>query len=267
MMKQKLTAILTAVICAGSVLHGLSTAASEKEVNGTFIVVAVDQPEAPEHYILKDASDYTTYFMSDEILSTYMTEEKKLACGDILQVYTEYCSTLREGTNRLDFFMEEGTNSQAAYAGSIYDNAEFAEFTVRAENKTANSMHLEKEGKTFLHNVDFLKYGICQPIPRKYIQTCDVDLNSLHEGDKVTMLIYEGQPVLPYSADPLGDMNRDGSLDVLDVIIANRHILGAAEFPSTKRAPGELGQADFNKNGKIDADDSLGMLKRIVGLE
>ena len=80
------------------------------------------------------------------------------------------------------------------------------------------------------------------------------------------MLTYEGQPVLPYSVDPLGDADGSGSLDILDVIIFNRNILGAAQLPAAKRAPGELGQTDFNKNGRIDADDALGMLKRIVGL-
>ena len=116
--------------------------------------------------------------------------------------------------------------------------------------------------------MDYLKYadGIWSDVKRSYIQSCETDILSLREGDRVTMLTFEGYPVLPYAVDPLGDTDGSGSLDILDVIVINRHILGAAELPAAKRAPGELGQADFNGNGRIDADDSLGMLKRIVGI-
>lgn len=110
--EKRLTAILTAILCAGGVLQGLAAMAEEKDVTGTFIVVAVDQTETPEHYILKNASDHTTYFMSEEALSAYMTEKKVLTCGDILQMYTDYCATPKEGTNELEFLVEEGTNSQ-----------------------------------------------------------------------------------------------------------------------------------------------------------
>lgn len=232
----------------------------------SYIVAGVDNPEAPEQYILKSATDFSTFYLSHKTLTTLLGKAQKLSCGDILDVYIDHYSTAMEGTNELEFVTADGTDKQAVHAGSVYDAAEYAEFTVSAASKTANTIRLEKDGKNYPYNVDYLKYGICQRIPCSYVQDCAVDMASLRKGDKVTMLMHEGLPVFPQSADPLGDADGSGMLDILDVILVNRNILGAGELPAAKAAPGKLGQADFNGNGKIDADDSLGMLKRIVGI-
>ncbi len=233
----------------------------------TFFVVGMDNKDAPEHYVLQNP-DCETFYVSAEVLSEYLTEERTLVCGDILNIYTKTYGTSTEGTGSLGFH-HEGTGNEAVYAGSLYDEPETMEFTVTEKRQTLRYTKLEKDGESYQYLVDYLKFadGIWTDVKRSYIQPCEVDMLSLHEGDKVTMLTYRGKPVLPYSVNPLGDMDGSGSLDILDVIIANRHILGAEELPAAKNLPGSLGQSDFNGNGRIDADDSLGMLKRIVGLE
>ena len=58
-----------------------------------------------------------------------------------------------------------------------------------------------------------------------------------------------------------GDLNLDDKLNILDVIILNKAILGKEKLTSVQ----ELA-ADANKDEKIDASDSLAIMKSIVGL-
>ncbi len=58
-----------------------------------------------------------------------------------------------------------------------------------------------------------------------------------------------------------GDLNLDDKLNILDVIILNKAILGKEKLTSVQ----ELA-ADANKDEKIDASDSLAIMKAIVGL-
>lgn len=58
-----------------------------------------------------------------------------------------------------------------------------------------------------------------------------------------------------------GDATGDGEVDILDVITVNKAILGK-EIISQE----QLEAIDFNDNGKPDSDESLTLLKYIVGL-
>ena len=59
----------------------------------------------------------------------------------------------------------------------------------------------------------------------------------------------------------IGDATGDGEVDILDVITMNKAILGK-EIISQE----QLEAIDFNNNGKPDSDESLTLLKYIVGL-
>ena len=58
-----------------------------------------------------------------------------------------------------------------------------------------------------------------------------------------------------------GDVTLDDNVDVLDVILLNRAILGKEKLSNIQ----EL-SADVNLDGNIDASDSLVIMKMIVGL-
>ncbi|MBR6618518.1 MAG: RICIN domain-containing protein [Oscillospiraceae bacterium] len=58
-----------------------------------------------------------------------------------------------------------------------------------------------------------------------------------------------------------GDVNLDGGVDILDVIVLNKGLLGAANLEEQQKR-----NADCDKNGKPDANDSLMILKFIVGI-
>lgn len=56
-----------------------------------------------------------------------------------------------------------------------------------------------------------------------------------------------------------GDVNLDGTVDILDVIAINKFLLGSVTFEESQRIC-----ADVDKNGVIDATDSLNILKFVV---
>ena len=59
----------------------------------------------------------------------------------------------------------------------------------------------------------------------------------------------------------LGDANGDGNIDILDVIVINKAILGKEEISEK-----QLKAIDFNHNGRPDSSESLAIMKYIVGL-
>jgi hypothetical protein len=56
--------------------------------------------------------------------------------------------------------------------------------------------------------------------------------------------------------DGLGDVNADGIVDIMDCILLNKHLLGAAELTKEQNAA-----ADVDGSGTVDAQDSLNILK------
>ena len=58
-----------------------------------------------------------------------------------------------------------------------------------------------------------------------------------------------------------GDVNGDGKLNIMDVLLAQRSILGLGKLRAE-----EIARADLNGNGKVDILDVLLMQKKILGL-
>ena len=59
-----------------------------------------------------------------------------------------------------------------------------------------------------------------------------------------------------------GDTNLDCEVDILDVIAANKHILGVGTLDKTG-----LKNADMDGNGTADAEDSLAILKAALDID
>ena len=59
-----------------------------------------------------------------------------------------------------------------------------------------------------------------------------------------------------------GVANLDGERDILDVIAANKHILGVGTLDKTG-----VKNADMNGNGTADSEDSLAILKTVLGIK
>lgn len=58
-----------------------------------------------------------------------------------------------------------------------------------------------------------------------------------------------------------GDVNLDGDIDILDVIALNKHLLGVTELGTRSR-----NAADFNGDETLGGDDSLSILRYILGI-
>lgn len=61
---------------------------------------------------------------------------------------------------------------------------------------------------------------------------------------------------LPTGALQPGDLNIDGMVDIVDVVLMNKYLLGLSELKGDA-----LANADVDANGKVDSDDGLNILK------
>jgi hypothetical protein len=59
-----------------------------------------------------------------------------------------------------------------------------------------------------------------------------------------------------------GDANLDCEVDILDVIAANKHILGVGTLDKTG-----VKNVDMNGNSTADSEDSLTILKAALGIK
>ncbi|MBR4101797.1 MAG: dockerin type I repeat-containing protein [Oscillospiraceae bacterium] len=224
-----------------------------------FVVVGVDDAENPQNFVLMMADfggayNPGTYYLDADIIEEFYKGAEPIKFGDVLRFQGKFeadgRATTQHFTSFADYTVIEKTDS-------VFDDPLTEVYTI-SPSSLGNLLKMQKEGfNTIRTFMDFTE---------TYQMPGAISWKDIRDGDKAEMLIYNNVPCIPISVDPLGDADGSGSLDILDVIVINRHILGAAELPAAKRAPGELGQADFNGNGRIDADDSLGMLKRIVGI-
>jgi len=90
----------------------------------------------------------------------------------------------------------------------------------------------------------------------------DFSIADASAGKSYLFAVYEDTALLPIeAAAPDGDADGNQALDILDVISVNKVILGKEELPS-----GRISHIDFNGNGIPDSEDSLIMMKKIVGL-
>ncbi len=237
-----------------------------------FAVVAVDDAENPQNFILYslDGQENSIRLTADVLADCLAEGEEMPQFGDLLEL-TGYIMRYDNGLRLTDNFKLQAAGENLGSdvndgvirnVGSVFDNCEKREmkFTEIGGFNYYYSNISFTDGGNILYPSDFLK---------NHVQPGCVDLSKLYYGDMVTMVLYNDIPVFPAdSAVVLGDVNGDNGLDILDVIRINKYILSGEPLPALSGArTGDPGQCDFNGNGTIDADDSLGMMKRILHLE
>ena len=137
--------------------------------------------------------------------------------------------------------------------------------------------------------IEYLAFGNCSSLASVTVKNKDCEIDSFQaeswdNGYYSTSLGIDGRTVIigyedstaqahaelwgfkfvPLSEEPevlLGDADNSGSIDILDVITLNKAILGKEELSES-----QLKAIDFNGNGKPDSEESLKIMKYIVGL-
>lgn len=115
-------------------------------------------------------------------------------------------------------------------------------------------------------------YGECNgdaPMRDIYVEYSDIPEPTTEFVPPTTEFIPPTTEFIPPTTEPnppqnftLGDVDQNGELDIIDVIVVNKAILGK-EVLSTQQNLA----ADYNQDNKVDSNDSLAILKKIVGLE
>ena len=97
-----------------------------------------------------------------------------------------------------------------------------------------------------------------------YPQTLALQQDELELGDVIEAALFNGMPMLAISVPdcPTGDLDRSGSVDIMDVILLNKFILGSKRLSKTVQKA-----ADLNNDGNTDAVDSLLLLKQVLEMQ
>ncbi len=231
-------------------------ASAEPSVNNSYdyAVIGTDNAENPNKYVLIDSGGDTWYTSSRNF-------ETPLSVGDTITIQNAMIGVTNiEGTNDLMISPEDGYQVQKT--GSILNNPQTAEFTVQeieTGSPFGDRVYLEKDGTQYRIFTDWIE--------KNYAEYSWLDWSAVSVGDTVTCVLYDDYPVLGTERTPetvpdlTGDADGSGKLDILDVIIVNRAILGKEDI-----SPDRISDIDFNGNNKPDAEDALIMMKKIVGL-
>ncbi|MBQ7004133.1 MAG: dockerin type I repeat-containing protein [Oscillospiraceae bacterium] len=212
-----------------------------------YIVTGVDNPQNPQKYVIYSTENKHTYYLPADADDAYFIGEAQPVYGDILRIQGEFGTEPLAATTEL--FCLSPTVIRVS--GSVYDAPVQAAFTVRA-NLDLMAV-LDVDGKDFAYFTDYTS---------RCPQPDGIDWRTVQRGDTVTFLTWEGTPVLPTALSRLGDANGDGALSIVDVVMVNRHVMGADMTNTTMNTDA----ADFDKNGEVTHEDSLSILKRLVGL-
>ncbi len=233
-MKRKLTAFLTALFCAVSAIPVHSMA--DPGEPGIITKIAYDENGAPFKYLVDD--EFCFYISA---VKEYY-DGPALECGDVVIVN---CDNMEPVSPGICNFVE---GNSIEYVGKAEDICEIV--TVTVTKREGTKMYAQDASGT------------------EYSFWIDYFHTVVYPGDVIEFAVMDGELTYATDASPLGDVNGDKSLDILDVILMNKCVMAGEPLPvlSNSRSS-DLGQCDFNGNGILDADDSLGMMKRILRLE
>ena len=149
--------------------------------------------------------------------------------------------------------------------GTVEDFYPIKEMTV-SENQSGDYPEMlltDADGKEYKYSYEMYHY-----VNWKF----DTPIQNLKAGDTVKCAFTEDRILLitdivnsnPVVSEVLatGDADGNGKLDILDVITVNKVVMGKEILDKDR-----IAYIDFNQNGTADADDSLTMIKKLVGLE
>ncbi|MBQ7004403.1 MAG: dockerin type I repeat-containing protein [Oscillospiraceae bacterium] len=237
-----------------------------------FIVIGVDNEENPQNYIVYHPAtvNWTICYLTAAQVETFLNEgEPQPAYGDILEISGDLLYTALAGTNMMTFIDEMAepvTENDGKHGidvtGNVLANEERETYCIQVSETMKNGFSLPYETDPETGAIKGYHYYRDAFIDHGYVQPDGIDLENIGTGDEMTFLMYNGFPVIPTAISRLGDANGDGDVSIVDVVMVNRHVMGADMARTTMNTDA----ADFDKNGEVTHEDSLSILKRLVGL-
>ncbi len=261
----------------GNLLYPLSVERADDTQEETlpvrdFIVIGVDNEENPQNYIVYHPATVNAQicYLTAAQVETFLNEgEPQPAYGDILEISGDLLYTALAGTNMMTFIDEKAepvTENDGKHGidvtGNVLANEERETYCIQVSETMKNGFSLPYETDPETGATKSYAYYHDAFIDHGYVQPDGIDLENIGTGDEMTFLMYNGFPVIPTAISRLGDANADGALTIVDVVMVNRHIMGADMARTTMNTDA----ADFDKNGEVTHEDSLSILKRLVGL-
>ena len=252
------------MLCIACLPVGLQVAAQEEEQSKCqYVVLKVINKEDDTKPIgvtllrIGDASNHSFLKGRQGVLSdTCIIQEsdndelinnlcRSVEYGDIIEYRGEYL-TSQTGTMYNYVGREENAvNDSFEKIGTVFDNP-----TSDVESKVVDG-----ESVIAVHPAD----GSTYLIGRGATDNLFIELNCTAEEYNDETLAEEQETPIETLLE--GDADGSGKIDILDVITLNKTILGKEELSET-----QLKAIDFNGNGKPDAEESLMLMKYVVGL-
>lgn len=122
---------------------------------------------------------------------------------------------------------------------------------------TTDDMSWRAWGSPLLFNEDYT----AKPCFKSIIDGIDYTVPEPTEPKPIETQETKPQPSIDNTELIPGDCNADGEVDILDVIMLNRFLLGSVKLDAMQQKA-----ADVDRSGKAEADDSLNILKFVVKL-
>ncbi len=158
--------------------------------------------------------------------------------------------------------LSEFTRSKWAISDAYSENAKFWTY------EDDNCLQIELSLYTEIQNpkaVFYYSNNVENELSLKSDDGIHYLMNDVSTQDLKSIALYDSNSdeiaTLNYNNYLLGDATGDNSIDILDVITLNKAILGKETLTQE-----QVSAIDFNGNGKPDSEESLMLLKYIVGL-
>ena len=223
----------------------------------------------------KETLKGNAYFTGKVLFTPNDSQAQYAICSPICDQYgniyfkndSAYLMSLSNTIERIELL--QGPNKTAYQPGELFDPAgmivrlHYSNGTSRVVPATRNKIaylggtgEALKEGQTETE-VHFL-YTMYQNKEENNSQTSP---GKAYASPTVTVSITVGDPTPPTPPTPevtLGDLNGDGKINILDLIVLQRYLAELIEFDA-----GQLAAADLNGDGKVNSLDMI-LLERYL---
>ncbi len=245
--------------------YGFMDTAGELVIPAEFDALGDSNGFTAESLLVKKNENWALMDTTGKFLTDFIYERRPL-----------YEDTLESAEMRLD--SGESCEGRASDAGkypftdgfaTVYRNGRYCLLDTKGnELMTGSEYPLHAYGNDVFGIEKGWFSGVFDLVDRSGETIFSQNIGSLVDlGDGVFWVVTDGNykffEIEPTAATMIpGDTNDDGTLDIMDVILLNKYLLGSAKLDAAAQKA-----ADMNGDEKIDSTDSLEVLKAVLGIQ